>query len=362
MKRILFLAADLCSRGAERQMVSVACLLKKQGYDVSFVCYHTNNFFEYILQENNIPVNWIHLPQYLQRMLRIRRYIRDGRYDVVISFLPVDNFLNDFAALGRHNWKVITGERSSKESSFASRERNFFCRLQKQSNYIVCNSSNARNMWMKYYPQYDGKLKVIYNTVQLPSITSEYVIRRNNKTNLVVAGAYSYVKDPQSLIKAIALLSDENRQKLSVDWYGKIGSNEEAKKVFEECMSLIKENNLENIITLKDATSDIANRMKEADVVALFSKWEGLPNSICEGMAIGKPVLMTRISDYNQLIDETNGFLCDVQSPSSIKVALELLLRLSDEELVSMGETSKKKAERLFSSQKIVSEWIKLIE
>ena len=125
---------------------------------------------------------------------------------------------------------------------------------------------------------------------------------------------------------------------------------------------MIKENYLENTITLKDATADIANRMKKADVVALFSKWEGLPNSICEGMAIGKPVLMTRISDYDQLIDKTNGFLCDVQSPSSIKEALELLLNLSDEELISKGEMSKTKAEKLFSSQKIVSEWIKLIE
>lgn len=362
MKRILFLAADLCSRGAERQMVSVACLLKKQGYDVSFVCYHTNNFFEYILQDNNIPVQWIRLPRYLQRMLRIRKYIRDGKYDVVISFLPVDNFLNDFAAIGRHNWRVITGERSSKESSFASKERKLFCRFQKRSDFIVCNSTNARNLWMKYYPQYDDKLKVIYNTVQLPSIISDYIIRRNKKTNIVIAGAYSYVKDPQSLIKAITLLSDENRQKMSVDWYGKIGSNEEAKAVFEECTLLIKENNLEKTITLKDATADIANRMNEADVVALFSKWEGLPNSICEGMAIGKPVLMTRISDYNQLIDETNGFLCDVQSPLSIKDALELFLQLSDDELISMGEVSKKKAEKLFSSQKIVSEWIKLIE
>lgn len=362
MKHILFLAADLCSRGAEHQMVTVACLLKKSGHDVSFLCYHTNNFFEHILTENNISVNWAHLPNRLQRMLTIRKTIRKGKYDVVISFLQTDNFLNDFSALGRHSWKVITGERSSKESLLSSRKGKIFGRFQKQSDYIVCNSENARKMWIKHYPQFKKKLRVIYNNVQLPPITSEYIIRKDGKTHVVVAGAYSYVKDPQSLIKAVTLMAEKHRQMLSIEWYGKIGTNVEADNVYEECKALITSNNLENTIELKDATTDIANRMNEADVVALFSKWEGLPNSICEGMAIGKPVLMTRISDYVQLIDETNGYLCDVQNPTSIKEALEKIINTSEVELVAKGAASKKKAKALFSDQKILSEWIKLFE
>lgn len=362
MKRILFLVADLCSRGAEHQMVTVACLLKRKGYDVSFVCYHTNNFFEHILIENDIPVTWLKLPNYVKRMFSIKRFIRKGNFDVVISFLQTDNFLNDFAAYGGHKWKVITGERSSKESMLTSRKGRFFGRFQKETDYIVCNSDNARKMWLKHYPKYAEKLRVVYNNVKLPVISSEYQSRRNGKTHIVIAGAYSNVKDPQDMIRAISMLDESQQKALLVEWYGKTGANDEAVAVYNECEKLIKQNHLESVVFLKDATQDIANKMNEADVVALFSKWEGLPNSICEAMTIGKPVLMTRISDYAQLIDETNGYLCDVQNPTSIKEAIEKIINTSETELVAKGAASKKKAETLFSDQKIVSEWIKLIE
>ena len=281
---------------------------------------------------------------------------------MVISFLPVDNFLNDVASLGKHNWKVITGERSSKESVFNTWRAKIFGLFQKQSDYIVCNSENARKMWIKYYPQYESKLNVIYNNVQLPAITSEYRIRKNGKTHIVIAAAYSYVKDPQDLIKALALMTDEQCNMLSVEWYGKIGANTESDCVYRECEDLIADNGLEHVITLKDVTLEIANKMTEADVVALFSKLEGLPNSICEGMTLKKPVLMTRISDYAQLIDETNGYLCDVQSPQSIKDALIRILNTSNETLIQKGEVSKMKANILFSEQRIVAQWIKIID
>jgi glycosyltransferase involved in cell wall biosynthesis len=38
--------------------------------------------------------------------------------------------------------------------------------------------------------------------------------------------------------------------------------------------------------------------MYESDVVALVSKLEGLPNTVCEGMALGKPIIMTRVFRY----------------------------------------------------------------
>ena len=362
MKRILFLAADLCSRGAERQMVTVACLLKDAGHDVSFVCYHTNNFFEYILKNNGIPVRWLHLPNYIKRMLEIRKHVRKGDYDVVISFLQADNFLNDFAALGRHDWKVITGERSSKESMLTSRRGKTFTWFQRQTDYLVCNSENAKQMWIKHYPRYADKLKVVYNHVHLQPINSEYVIRKDGKTHIMVAGAYAYVKNPQCLIRALGLLDDNQRKRLHVDWYGKIGANEEAELVYKDCKILIRDLNLEDVVSLKDATSEASNRMFEADVIALFSRWEGLPNAICEGMAIGKPILMTRVSDYNVLIDDNNGWLCDAGSIESAKVALEMILKTTDEELIRKGSLSKEKAERLFSGDKILEEWIKLID
>ena len=170
------------------------------------------------------------------------------------------------------------------------------------------------------------------------------------------------MKDPQSLIKAVSLLDNEQRQRLEVKWFGNKNANKEADVVLQECKSLIQDNGLGDIVQLHDATHDIADRMFESDVVALFSKWEGLPNSVCEGMALGKPIIMTKVSDYSNLVDDSNGLLCDTGDPESIKKVLVKTLSLTDDALTAMGEASMLKAKELFSDDSISTRWTQLME
>lgn len=101
--------------------------------------------------------------------------------------------------------------------------------------------------------------------------------------------------------------------------------------------------------------------MSICDAVGLFSTVEGLPNTICEAMTIGRPVLMSKVSDYDVLVSE-NGVLCDPSSIESIKGALEKMLSFSTSELEKMGNLSKEKAKRLFSSDVITQQWQEIIE
>lgn len=360
MKRILFLSPNLGGGGggSERQIVTVACLLKNRGYDVEFLCYSEGNFYFHILELQHIPVYWMISSNYLKRMISVRKFIRSGKYDVVISFLNTPNFLNNFATVGGKRWKVITGERSAKEENFLSRQEKVFAWFQRFADYIVCNSENAKNMWIKYYPQYAGKMVVIYNNVNLPSITSTYIPKRYGKLHIVVAASYQYLKNPIGLIKAIASMSEEEREKIVVDWYGK--NDDLRREVYDEANRMIGTLGVKNII-LHPVVSDILNIINTSDAVALLSSVEGLPNAICEGMMLGKLVIMSRISDYEILVDDTNGFLCDWDDIASIKNAILSAANLSVEQLEKMGKSSRNKAERLFSTT-IVNKWISLIE
>ena len=89
----------------------------------------------------------------------------------------------------------------------------------------------------------------------------------------------------------------------------------------------------------------------------LFSRVEGLPNVICEGMILGKPIIMSRVSDYQVLIDETNGILCDSNNPLSIKYAILKMASFSNDKLKEMGISSKCKATSLFSEEQIIGHW-----
>lgn len=361
MKRILFLTPNLASGGAERQIVTVACLLKEAGCEVEFLCYAKGDFYAHILEGKQIPIYWYILPNYLKRILMVRKFIRRGHYDVVISFLEIPNFLNCFAAMGGKQWKVITGERSAREWNFLTIKGKIFCWFQRYSDKIVCNSENAKRLWLKYYPCYANKLITIYNGVNLQPTTIQYIPKRYGKLHVVVAASYQYLKNIIGLINALALLNDEEREKIHVDWYGRKEIVKGNTQVYDESVNMIEKLKLQNVIALHSDTVEIHDRMNEADVVALFSKYEGLPNVICEGMMLGKGIIMTKISDYSILVDDANGFLCDGDNPTAIKDVLCRAMSLSKEDLLLKGKNSRYKAVQLFSPNRIQEQWKEVV-
>lgn len=360
--KILLLIDSLGSGGAQRQMVTLAALLKQRGQEVSFLLYADDGFFQKEVEKLHIPIHLIRTKSYVQRIWQVRKYIRNGKYDAVISFMDTPNFLNNFAAIGGKNWKVITSERSSKEDYLFTKQGRIFGWFQRYSDAIVCNSYNALAMWEKHYPQYKHKLLVIYNPVLLPEITKEYIPKRNAKLHVVIAASYQYLKNPLGLIEAISLLSDNEKEKLSVNWYGEKNVSNGGTRAYDESVSKIAEYKLENILTLNEPTKDIVNKMHEADVVALLSELEGLPNAICEGMMIGKPIVMTKVSDYRELVDTTNGILCDWDKPETIKNALVYMMEQKEDKLLKMGHQSRKKAYHLFSKENIAGKWMNVIK
>lgn len=362
MKRLLFISPNLGSGGAERQMVTVACLLKDAGYYIEFLCYAKGDFYEHILKDKQIPVYWHILSGYLKRMFFVRRFIRKRHYDAVISFLETPNFLNNFAAIGGHSWKVITGERSARDETFFSRKGKVFCWFQRFSDYIVCNSENAKQRWLSFYPHYNRKLITVYNCVNLRSINTDYIPLQNGKLHVVIAASYQYLKNPVGLINALVLLEEKDREKIHVDWYGRKEVVKGDTRAYDESVIAIADYGLQDVISLHGDIKNIHDKMNEADVVALFSKYEGLPNAICEGMALAKPIIMTRVSDYKILVDGTNGILCDWDKPETIKMALEQALHMKITDLLAMGDRSKQKANDLFSMGEVIKQWIKIID
>lgn len=362
MSKILFLANDLSSGGAERQMITVAILLKEKGFEVEILCYERGDFYYEILKNNNIPVFWKIEDNYFIRLIKIRKFIRNSSYNVVISFLETANFLNCFSSIGGKKWKIITGERSSKKSTFISKRGIIFSWFQRYSDYIVCNSNNSKKMWLKYYPNYACKLVTIYNNVQLPNITSEYIVKKNNMVHIVIAASFRYLKNPIGVVKALSLLNDDERKKIHVEWYGQKEFANVHTQPYDDAIKLINKHNLKDTICLNPPTKDIANIMNSSDFVGLFSELEGLPNAICEGMMIGKPIIMTRVSDYSKLIDNTNGLLCNWEDIESIKDAFLSAINLKEKDILQMGVISKEKAESLFSKNEISKAWLRIIE
>lgn len=360
--KVLLLIDNFGPGGAQRQIVTLAKLFQQHKFDVEFLTYNKGDFFLPSVIELGIKVHHIETRTTIQRIIRVRKLIQKGSFDVVISFLETPNFLNCISAVGHHKWKVITCERSSKDSTFIGTKHRIYNFFQRFSDAIVCNSENAMNKWMSHYPNYSKKLHYIYNAVCLPEVTSEYTIKRDGRLHIVVAASCQFLKNPISVAQAVASLPSEIQSKICIEWYGVQSVTVGGSACYDRTIDVIEKNGIAESMMMLPPTNDMANVMNRADCVAIFSQLEGLPNAICEGMTIGKPIIMSKVSDYWQLVDDTNGLLCEWDSVDLIAQALSDMVEKSNDELLLMGRNSLERAYSLFNPEVIIDKWIQLIK
>lgn len=101
---------------------------------------------------------------------------------------------------------------------------------------------------------------------------------------------------------------------------------------------------------------DIKSILIGADIVCLPSYREGLPKSLIEAMAIGRPIVTTDVPGCRECVEQNyNGFLVPSQNSELLAEALERLL--SNSELRGeMGRNSRSKMERELSLQKVIAD------
>lgn len=358
---ILLFIDNLGSGGAQRQLVNLAVLFKENGHNIKFLVYGDVPFFEKKLIDNNIKIIKIIEKNSVKRLFKIRKFIRRNWQDVVISFLNTPNFIACFSAIGKHPWKLITNERSGTEQSFKGLKNKIFKWFERYSDHTVCNSYAAKQIWLKYLPKKEKNLSVIYNYIDInvENFSNEIQILKNSKVNIVVVASYQYLKNILNVIQAINLINKDLVKKLKLDWYGRIEVEVNNSLAYNEATKLLESYNLNNVVTLHEENSNIYPIMYEADLIGLFSKYEGLPNVICEALTLGKPIIMTPVSDYNILLSN-NGILCKSYEIEDIKNALEVVLRLDKKEILKMGENSLFIAKSLFNKNKVYEMWEKL--
>jgi len=358
--KVALLIDSLGFGGAQRQIVNLAVELKALGHDISVVRYHKDDFYLPFLQKAGIELITVATDGVFSRLLQIRKVIRSIAPDVVISFMGTPNFCASVASIGRRSWKLIISERVAKNSNFQSPKARIMKKVQALcADAIVCNSKAARDMWAHYYPGTASKLAIIYNIIDVPALQGQPI--QDGKCRILIAARYEPVKNLQGLLQAILLLSDEERKKLELHWYGNENVVVGGESVLLSGKRFVTENGLTDTVFLHPATDQIYSHMVESDFVALFSHAEGLPNAIIEGMSLRKPVIMSRVSDYDVLVSPDNGFCCDPASTEDISRVLRNAIHSTPEQRRIMGQYSWDKVKKVCAHDAVVAKWNDLI-
>jgi glycosyltransferase involved in cell wall biosynthesis len=359
--RILCFIDWLGSGGAQRQMVTMAKGFQQRGHEVRFLTYHPGGHFLPELKAAQIPCTFLPKSGALRRILAVRRVLRRGWQDVVLSFLEVPSLCAELAGLPLRKWGLVVGERLAhpKMGEGWRRWRRWPHRF---ADAIVANSHSNRVMLEVAWPRLRPKLTTIYNAVELDRFHPRQLPGPSTKSSsefrLVVASSYQRKKNMMGLVQALHILRKPGSMNLVVDWYGAAPDPEPLR----EAMDFVESHGLTSNIRFHPPIQEVEVEYQSADAVGLFSKYEGLPNAVCEGMACGKPIIMSDVCDAKHLVEDgKNGFLCNPDSPTSIANALERIGVLPIAERLEMGMESRRRAAQLFSPDKILESYEKVL-
>ena len=356
MSKIILFTDSLGAGGAQRQLVGLAVMLHKEGYDVKVCTYHNQDFYKYYLDENGITNVIIPNANNSKiRILAVRRFFLQEKPDWVIAYQETPSLVASINKLLGGKYSLIVSERNTTQViGIKERIRFMFYRF---ANHIVPNSYAQEKFLCEHYPWMSPKLSTITNFVD----TNKFSFVEHKKREIpkiVVAATIFESKNALGLIEAIKI-AKERGCKFTVEWYGKIAAYQE---YIDKCEKLIDEYKLQSFIKLYDKTKEIQKKYAECDFFCLPSFFEGTPNVICEAISCGCPVICSDVCDNSIYVNEgKNGFLFNPKSPESIANAINRMISLDDKQFTEFSIHSRKIAEEKLSEKTFLNKYLKII-
>lgn len=355
--KILLLIDSLGAGGAQRQLVGLAVMLKKRGYDVIVATYHDNRFYVDTILDAGVPYVYLKEAHNMcKRIWAVAKYIRKIKPHYVISYLETPSIVASVAHIFNHKFKLIVSERNTTQKIGINEKIRF--RLFRFADNIVPNAYTQAAFIAKNFPKLTNKTMTIANFVD-----TDYFCpikhKRREIPKIVIAASIWLPKNTLGFIDAVKRLKDMGLR-FHISWYGKTTSNID---YYNECIDKIKHLDVSDCIELLEKTKQIKNRYQEADFFILPSFYEGTSNVICEAMACGLPVACSNVCDNPIYVKNgVNGVLFDPHSAESMATAIATLLTIDDITYVAYCKNSRSLSEEKLSKEKFIESYIKLLK
>lgn len=346
-------------------MINLVLAFKRDKYEVSVLTYHSRDYYKNILLAEGIEALCVNEINPIKRILAVRKEIFKRKPHVVFSYILIPNFIACLCTFPVKRFRLIVGERSADPKLLTSYKSRILRYFYGRSDFIVTNSFANEELLRGIVPFYSNRFKVIYNMINLElwMPAGDFEFKRRGKVRIGIAASHRYLKNARGMIEALMLLSQKERSQIEIYWYGKKLSPPYLDDSIVEVRYLITKFGLDQIVHLRDETMEIRSEMSKMDAVGLFSYFEGLPNAVCEGMALGKPIIASAISDVPRLIEDNHsGFLFDPERIEDLAEAFRKLISLSPSEMQDFGQRNRSRAEDLFDAEVIYRRFKSLIE
>ncbi|WP_321480787.1 glycosyltransferase family 4 protein [uncultured Bacteroides sp.] len=195
-----------------------------------------------------------------------------------------------------------------------------------------------------------SNIAVIPNAIS--SIPSE--VASLEKKNVLAVGRYTHQKGFDYLISAWSYVHS-----VQPEWMLNIIGEGELE---EQLQQQINGTHLQNVVHLVPSTNQIEKFYAQASILAMSSRYEGLPMVLLEGLSFGLPIVSfaCKCGPLDIVSDGENGFL--VPEGNIKKLSDKLILLMKNDELRKrMGEEARKKV-ACFTEANVMNAWTILFE
>lgn len=367
--KITFVTATLTSGGSERVMSIVANKMQERGYEVEIVCLNDQIVF-YPINEG-IKITHVEVESGTKSLPKklwwFRRYIKQTQPDVVIAFM-VSVYTVTLLSLMGVDIPVISSVRN--DPAYSNLRKKITRKLLlPQSAHVVVQTQQIKQFFNKNIQK---MTTVIYNPVNEKVFEASYDddnVEDNENLKLKVKVGRLKVKEERlNRIISVGRLYPQKDQKMMIEAFAKVSERfPEWKLVIfgegperESLESLVERLKVKDKVSLPGRSESIIDELKKSKIFCLSSIYEGMSNALVEAICVGLPIVTTRVSGTEELIENgVNGFVVNVGDKDSMAKAL---IKIIEDETLQNQFAEKNKAQAIkFETNTIVDQWEDLV-
>lgn len=118
----------------------------------------------------------------------------------------------------------------------------------------------------------------------------------------------------------------------------------------------------EGIVEYLGVTDDVRPLIEQAHVLVLPSYREGMPRTVLEAAAMGRPAIVTDVPGCRHAIEpEVTGWMCGVRDADSLARQMRWAIGAGVEALQKSGDAARGRMEREFSEERVVQAYLECL-
>ncbi|NQZ87044.1 MAG: glycosyltransferase family 4 protein [Colwellia sp.] len=292
------------------------------------------------------------------------RIYKRKNIDVVLNFTPKNNIYSTLAA-HFNNTKSINNIAGLGilfvNESITSKVARFLYKIsQSKASKLFFQNEDDRQLFL------EKKITSTVPTDRLPGSgvdLSRFTLTLapdDGKVRFLLIARMLYDKGIQQYIDSARSLKKKYGVNVELSLLGFLDVNNPSAVSTAEMNSWVDE----GIVNYLGVSDNVEQEIAKVDCMVLPSFYrEGVPKSLLEAGAMGKPIVTTDNVGCRETVDDgINGYLCQPRSSDSLTEKLDVIINMTHVQRLEMGEKSREKIKNEFDEKIVINKYLAAVD